>query len=179
MLNTAFILAGGLGTRLSEITKEKQIPKPLVRICEKPIIEWQIEELSSQGIRNFVLGIGYLGNKVREYFNNGQNRGINIFYSEEKELLGTAGALKLAARNYPKLFSESFLMCNGDTLWKIDINKIWEFHKNAKREKCIATLVLVEVEDVSEYGSVVLEKNLIAEFVEKGRKGQGVINSGI
>lgn len=94
MLNnyTAVIQAGGKGTRLIKLTGDN-IPKPLLKVNGKPMIEWQIENIRKYGVRNFVIIIGHLGEKIKEYFQDGSKLGVRIEYVEEKEPLGSAGAL--------------------------------------------------------------------------------------
>ena len=89
---TAVIQAGGKGTRMRELTKD-QIPKPMLMLNDKPMIQWQIENIARYGIREFVIIIGYLGEKITEYFGDGTSLGVNISYIQEKEPLGSAGAL--------------------------------------------------------------------------------------
>ena len=88
----AVIQAGGKGTRLRELTNDK-IPKPLLEINGKPMIEWQIENLIQYGIREVVIIIGHLGEKIQEYFGNGNRWKVKIEYIREKRPLGSAGAL--------------------------------------------------------------------------------------
>ena len=87
----AVIMAGGKGTRLKEMTKD-EIPKPMVKIFEKPILEYQIDVLKENGLKDIIIVIGYLGDKIKQYFKDGKYFGVNITYIEENEPLGTAGA---------------------------------------------------------------------------------------
>ena len=118
----AFILAGGKGTRLKPITNE--IPKPLVPLHDKPILEHTIDLLKKFNIKNIILSIGFKGDKIREYFGNGKRFGVNITYVEEDSPLGTAGPLNLAK----SLLTETFLMCNADELKNINLNDMYMFH---------------------------------------------------
>lgn len=129
----AVIMAGGKGTRLASITKN-EIPKPMALIAGKPILEWQIECLKENGIKDITLIIGYLGNKIREYFNDGSKFGVNINYIEEKEPLGTAGSFF-----YLKdcLKDDYFLLAFGDVIFDVDIERMEKFHNE---KKSIATL---------------------------------------
>lgn len=88
----AIIQAGGKGTRMRELTQDK-IPKPLLLINEKPMIEWQILQLKEYGINEFVLIIGHLGEKIEEYFSDGSKWGVSIKYVRENTPLGSAGSL--------------------------------------------------------------------------------------
>ena len=87
----AVIMAGGKGTRLAALTKD-EIPKPMVPVAEKPLLLWQVERLKENGITDIIMVTGHLGNKIREYFEDGSRFGVTIRYFEEKEPLGTAGS---------------------------------------------------------------------------------------
>ena len=88
----AVIQAGGKGTRMEEITGGK-IPKPMISLNGRPMLEWQIENIKRYGLHEFVIIIGHLGEKVKEYFGDGSRLGVQIRYIEEQEPLGSAGAL--------------------------------------------------------------------------------------
>ena len=85
------LLAGGFGSRISEESIYK--PKPMIEICGKPILQYQIENLRSCGLTEITIGVGHLGNVIKEYFGNGSKFGVNISYFTETHPLGTAGAL--------------------------------------------------------------------------------------
>ena len=89
---TAVIQAGGKGTRMRELTGDR-IPKPMLELGGKPMIQWQVENLKKYGIREFVFIIGHLGEKVKDYFGDGTTFGVHISYVEENEPLGSGGAL--------------------------------------------------------------------------------------
>lgn len=118
----AVILAGGKGTRLSEFTKE--IPKPLIPLNGKPVLEYQINNLSACGIKNITLVVGHLGDKIKEYFGNGSKFGVNINYFHEEKPLGTAGSLFYIKEN----LSKNFILMYGDIICDIDFNRIIQFH---------------------------------------------------
>lgn len=119
----AVIMAGGKGTRLSAVTGG-EIPKPMVQICGKPLLERQIECLVKGGVNEIVIITGYLGNKIKEYFGGGERHGVKISYIEEKEPLGSAGALY-----YLKGEKEDFFLVFGDTVFDIDLKRMMDFHK--------------------------------------------------
>ena len=154
----AIILAGGLGTRLRPLTYTT--PKPLLLIKGKPIIEHAILNFKKHGIEEIVLSIGYMADKIKEYFGDGSKWGIKIDYCVENEPLGTGGALKKAAEG----ISGTFVAINGDNLADFDWTSALASHKknNAK-----ITLSLFPVEDVTQYGIARLEGDKILEFVEK------------
>jgi histidinol-phosphate phosphatase family protein len=124
----AVILAGGRGTRLSSIIK--RIPKPLVKIGEKPIIEHQILLLRRYGIKKIWLLLGYMGEKIREYLGDGKKWGVKIYYHQEKEPLGTAGALKVLEN----FINKDFLVFSGDIMLDIGLQRFIKFHKNKKSD---------------------------------------------
>ena len=112
------ILAGGLATRLKPITEN--IPKGMLPINGKPFLEYQIELLRKNHITNIVLCIGYKGEMIENYFNDGSSFGVNISYSREKSLLGTGGAI----RNAYELLHEKFIILYGDAYLNVDYQKI-------------------------------------------------------
>lgn len=129
----AVIMAGGKGTRLRSITND-EIPKPMAPVAGKPILQWQIEQLRAQGIRDIILIIGHLGHKIREYFQNGNAFGVSIRYIEETVPLGTAGALSMLP---PLLADQDFFLIFGDVLFEIDLSRMIHFHQE---KKAVATL---------------------------------------
>lgn len=129
----AVIMAGGKGTRLASITKN-EIPKPMAIIAGKPILQWQIECLKENGIKDIILIIGHLGNKIKEYFCDGSKFGVNIKYIEEKEPLGTAGSFYYL-KEY--LTEDYFLLAFGDVIFDVDIERMERFHVE---KKSLATL---------------------------------------
>jgi NDP-sugar pyrophosphorylase family protein len=110
----AVILAGGLGTRLGDITKA--VPKPMVPIAGKPYLEHQIRLLAEQGIRDVVLLVGYLGRQIEDHFGDGAAWKVRIRYSREQTPLGTGGALREAG----PLLADAFLLIYGDSYLPID-----------------------------------------------------------
>jgi len=122
----AVILAGGLGVRLKPITET--IPKPLVEINGKPFLEYLIDHLKKNGIKKIILCVAYLGDKIENYFGDGTRFGVEIKYSYEKELLGTAGAIKNAEN---LIETENFLVFNGDTYTQIDLGAFLKSHNSS------------------------------------------------
>ncbi|MDD4354216.1 MAG: sugar phosphate nucleotidyltransferase [Candidatus Nanoarchaeia archaeon] len=155
----AFILAGGKGTRLRPITYE--IPKPMVLIHGKPLLQHTIELLKKYDITDIILSIGYMGDKIKEYFGNGSKFGVKITYVEESEPSGTAGALRLA-----KLLLDNcnFIMINGDNLYNIDYA---ELIQHSLTNAAVATIALTTVADPSKFGVAKMKGNKIVDFVEK------------
>lgn len=110
----AVILAGGKGTRLRPFTHS--LPKPLLPIGEKPIMEILIERLAAAGLREIIVSVGYNEHLIRAYFEDGKRWGVDISYSSEVEPLGTAGPLRLLRNRLDK----TFVLVNGDTLTDLD-----------------------------------------------------------
>ena len=124
----AVIMAGGKGTRLQSIAAD--IPKPMVRVMGKPILEYQIESLKSCGITDITMIVGHLGRVIMDYFGAGQAWGVTIEYIEEKQPLGTAGALYYL-KSQPK---EDFFLVFGDLLLDLDWNRFMAFHRRHEAE---------------------------------------------
>ncbi|SDB29040.1 D,D-heptose 1,7-bisphosphate phosphatase [Pseudobutyrivibrio sp. YE44] len=121
----AVIQAGGKGTRMVSLTHD-QIPKPMLELNGKPMIQWQIENVAKYGIKEFVIIIGHLGEKIKEYFGNGSSFGVSIRYIEEKEPLGSAGALYYLNEFYS---DRDYILIFGDVMFCIDWNRIISFHE--------------------------------------------------
>ena len=117
------IMAGGKGTRIASVNSE--VPKPMIPILDKPILQYQIECLRSQGYDDIILVVGHLGHVIKDYFEDGKKFGVNIEYVVETEPLGTAGALYLLKE---KLDGDFLLLC-GDVIFDIDVDRFYKFHK--------------------------------------------------
>lgn len=117
------IMAGGKGTRIASVNSE--VPKPMIPILDKPILEYQLDCLRAQGYTDIILVVGHLGHVIQNYFGDGSKFGINIEYVVETEPLGTAGALYLLKDK----LTEDFLLLCGDVIFDIDVNRFYEFHK--------------------------------------------------
>jgi mannose-1-phosphate guanylyltransferase len=153
------ILVGGQGTRLRPLTSA--VPKPVVRLVDRPFIAFMLEWLRGHGIDDVIMSCGFLADGVRSVLGDGSQLGIRLRFVEESEPRGTAGALKLAE----PMLDERFLMLNGDVLTDIDLTTQIAQHRSSGAR---ATLALVPVPDPSAYGVVVLrEDRSVSEFVEK------------
>lgn len=125
------IMAGGKGTRIASVNAE--VPKPMIPILDKPILEYQLECLRDQGYDDFILVVGHLGHVVQDYFGDGSGIspatgkpfGVKIEYVVETEPLGTAGALFLLKEK----LGEDFLLLCGDVIFDIDVKRFYDFHK--------------------------------------------------
>ncbi len=118
------IMAGGKGTRIASVKSD--VPKPMIEICGKPILLWQIESLKDQGLTDITLVIGYLGHIIKDYFGDGSQLGVNINYFVEDSPLGTAGAL------FKMNLEEDFLLLCGDVILDVDYHRFIEFHRANK-----------------------------------------------
>lgn len=128
----AVIMAGGKGTRLAELTRDA-IPKPMVRLLDKPLLEWQVECLHRNGVDDIIMVIGHLGEVIRDYFGDGGRWGVKIRYFAEREPLGTAGALP----EIRDMLAEEFILLFGDLLLDVDFKRMAEFHRE---HEALATL---------------------------------------
>ena len=115
------IMAGGKGTRIASIKSD--VPKPMIEICGKPILKYQIDNLRQCGLTDITLVIGHLGHVIKDYFADGQRFGVNISYFVEDHPLGTAGALF----QMPQLTDDFLLLC-GDVMLDVDFEKFIRFH---------------------------------------------------
>jgi len=151
------ILAGGLGKRLRPYTET--IPKPLIEISEKPFLEYKLNQLRNFGTKKILLCVGYLGEKIEEYFKDGKDFGLDIKYSYEKELLGTAGAIKLAES---LIETNPFIVMNGDTYLNFDIAKLNE------DESSKIIMVVANATNPLEQELVEIERDTITNFHQRG-----------
>lgn len=117
------IMAGGKGTRIARINSE--VPKPMIPIEGKPILEYQINTLKNQGYTELILIVGHMGNAIQEYFEDGSKFGVRIQYITEESPLGTAGALFFLKEQ----LKEDFLLINGDIIFDVDIQRFWAYHR--------------------------------------------------
>ena len=116
------IMAGGKGTRIAQVNAT--VPKPMIPIEGKPILEYQIETLKNQGYTDIILIVGHMGNVIQEYFGDGAEFGVQISYIIEEQPLGTAGALYFLKDD----IKDDFLMLNGDIIFDVNIQKFLEYH---------------------------------------------------
>jgi len=128
------VMAGGKGTRISSINSE--VPKPMIKIDGKPILEHQINFFKKNGIKNFVFVVGYLKDSIIDYFKDGKKFDVNIDYVIEDQPLDTAGSF-FYLKEYIK--NEDFILVNGDIIFDIDIDKIIKFHKEKKADVTLCT----------------------------------------
>lgn len=152
-------MAGGEGGRLRPLTCN--IPKPMMPILDKPIMEYTIELLKNSGIKDIAVTLQYLPDEIIRYFGDGKDFGVNIRYFIEEFPLGTAGSIK----NVEEYIDDTFIVISGDALTDIDLIKAIEHHN---QKNAFVTVVLKKVSIPLEYGVVVTNKDgQIAAFLEK------------
>ena len=169
----AIILAGGRGNRLGSIIET--IPKPLIEVKGKPLLQWNIELLRSHGIKEIMISVGYMADKVKEYFGDGEKFGVKIFYTQDEFPLGTAGPIK----KVKDFVTETTIVCNADELKDIDLDEMYEYHKN---NQGLCTIALTTVDDPSAFGVALLNGDKIVTFIEKPSRENApsnLINAGL
>ncbi len=173
----AFVMAAGVGSRLDPITK--YIPKPLVPICNTPVMEYNISLLKKHNFKTIYANLHYFPKQIKDFFGNGEKFGVKITYSYEKNLLGTAGGVKKMAKIASLKNGENILVLSADVLTNIDLSAMIDFHK---KKKSFATIALTKVKDTKEFGVVLIDKkNKIVDFEEKpkSRPISNFVNTGI
>ncbi|HEY0382091.1 MAG TPA: NDP-sugar synthase [Candidatus Elarobacter sp.] len=159
----AMILAGGMSTRLYPLTK--QVPKPIVPVAGEPISGHVMRWLSSFGYDEVAINVFYLAELVEAAFGDGSRYGVKLHYLHERELTGSAGALK----QMEGWFDGTFVVVGCDDLTDADLASLVRFHKE---RGALATIGLLEVDEVDQYGVVILDDNgRITGFQEKPAKG--------
>ena len=123
-IDVAVIMAGGKGSRLLSITND-EIPKPMVPVDGKPLLEYQVEKLKTYGIKKIVMIVGHLGEKIVDYFKDGKDFGVEIDYIFEREPLGTAGAFYYLK---DKIDAKDFMLVFGDIFFDMDFDRMEDFH---------------------------------------------------
>ena len=156
--NKVVLMAGGLGTRLTPLTNS--IPKPMLHVGSKPILETIIENFVCYGYCDFILSVNYKSHIIEEYFGDGRKFGVNIRYVHEKKQMGTAGALSLMRKE----LNEAFFVMNADLLTNINFEQLHDFHK---LNKSFATMAVREYDLQIPYGVVNILDGLIASIEEK------------
>lgn len=165
------ILAGGLGLRLRPITEK--VPKPMIEVAGKPILEWQLEWYKRHGFRRFVFLVGYKWEVISEYFGDGRRWGVEIRYSREEEPLGTAGALRNAL---PQIDSDSIVMSNGDVITTLNPLRLLQILESSTE----TDIVIAAVELPSPYGVLdISPEGVIKGFREKPLIKNVWINAGV
>ncbi|MCC6436061.1 MAG: NTP transferase domain-containing protein [Acidimicrobiales bacterium] len=170
----AVIMAGGEGSRLRPLTSN--LPKPMMPLVNRPMMEHVVNLLARHGFDEIVVTVAYLASSIRNYFGDGSEFGVKMFYATEESPLGTAGSV----RNAMAELQERFLVISGDVLTDIDLSAIWATHVE---KGALATIGLTPVDNPLEFGIVITrEDGSIERFLEKPSWGQvfsDTINTGI
>ena len=167
-------MAGGEGSRLRPLTSG--VPKPLVPVVGKPVMEHILRLLRKHGITDVVVTLQYLGSAIRDYFGDGSDFGVDITYVVEDSPLGTAGSVK----NAQEFLDEPFIVISGDAMTDIDLTKVMQYHEE---KGAAATIVLTSVPNPLEFGVVITNPDgTINRFLEKPSWGEvfsDQVNTGI
>lgn len=170
----AVILAGGKGTRLRPLTCN--IPKPMVPLLDRPVMEYTIELLKKHGIKEIAVTTQHLPEVIRQYFGDGSEFGVHLHYFDEDTPLGTAGSVK----NAEEFLDETFIAISGDALTDFDLSAAVAFHRE---KQAVGTLMLARVELPLDFGVVVTNGDgEITRFLEKPSWGEvfsDTVNTGI
>ena len=170
-IREAIVLAGGLGTRLREAVPD--LPKCMAPVNGKPFLHYLLTYFQQQGIERFLLSFGYKHELVSDYFAS-SSQDFNVSYIVENEPLGTGGGIQLAM---PAVKGKNVLVLNGDTFFKIDLNRFSNFHNTVGAE---CSLALKPMKQFDRYGVVELGADYkITSFKEKRPYEQGSINGGV
>jgi D,D-heptose 1,7-bisphosphate phosphatase len=163
-------MAGGKGTRIASIKSD--VPKPMIEICGKPILLWQIENLKACGLTDITLVIGHLGQVIRDYFQDGNSFGVRISYFEEKEPLGTAGALFKMQE-----LTDDFLLLCGDVMMDVDFQRFIRFHQEHQAWASLmahpnghpydSSLLVTEILPPTEKGGLPIDTHRVRKWINK------------
>lgn len=172
----AVVMAGGEGTRLRPLTLD--VPKPFIRVAGKPAMEYALDALVAAGIQDIIVTTFYKPERLIQHLGGGAKLGARIFYSVEDEAMGTAGGV---AKCLPLLGEDTVVVLSGDVIADVNVKALVEAHK---KSGAVASMALAEVEDVTEYGIVGLDKTgRIVRFKEKPKTKEeafsNLINAGI
>ncbi|MEP9411284.1 MAG: NTP transferase domain-containing protein [Candidatus Brocadia sp.] len=168
----AIILAGGLGTRLRKVIND--VPKPMAPIGGRPFLAYLVLQLVQWKTKEIILSIGYKGDVIKAYFGNGKRFGVKFRYSEEKEPLGTGGAIR---KSLTYLDDKQFIVMNGDSFLNVDFHELVSCHSDWHAK---ATIGLVHTQNTSRYGRVERnEHGEVVRFLEKSPERDGLINGGV
>lgn len=154
------IMAGGLGTRLRPLTFS--IPKPLLPVGEKPILEIILSKLKQQNLKDVIISVGYKSELIKTYFQDGSKFGVKIDYFDEEKRLGTAGPLRMIRDKFQ--IREPFIVMNGDILTKLDFKKMINCHLDKKSD---LTVGIKKHKSQTPFGVIHLDGDSIKEIKEK------------
>ncbi len=168
----AIVLAGGFGTRLKTVVDS--VPKSMAPVNGRPFLEYLLDFLEESGVRRVVLSVGYMHHVISDHFGD-RYKSLEVDYSTEEEPLGTGGGIRLA---FWKIRGERAFALNGDSIFRIGLTEMMDFHL---QKKAGITIALRRVPDTSRYGNVRMNnRKMITDFAEKSGVGKtGFINGGI
>ena len=156
--NKVVLMVGGLGSRLRPLTDE--LPKPLLEVGNKPILETIIANFSKYGFKNIILSVNYKSQMIKDYFGDGSKLGVQIEYLHEEQRMGTAGALSLIKDR----LTEPFFVMNGDLLTNVNFEHMLEYHLS---NQAMATMGVREYDFQVPYGVVNIDEHQIISIEEK------------
>ena len=156
--NPVLIMAGGLGTRLKPLTDE--IPKPMLKVGNKPILQTIIEQFKEFGFTNILISVNYRADIIENYFRDGKDFGVSIKYIKETKRLGTAGAIKLAE----KYLNRAFFVINGDILTNVNFYNLLQHHQSSKALMTIGSRIY---ETQVPYGVLNVDESCVTSLHEK------------
>jgi len=166
----AIILAGGFGTRLRRVVSD--VPKPMALVNEKPFLQYILDYLKKQGVCRVVLAVGYMHEKIKNFFGD-QYAGMELIYSIEKAPLFTGGAIKQALMQCK---NDEVFVINGDTFFDVDLTAMQHFHE---RNGSDLTLAIRYMTNFERYGTLERKQDRIVAFHEKKKTKAGYINGGV
>jgi len=165
----AVILAGGLGTRLRPYTLF--MPKPMLPLGDKPVLEHLISWLCKNGMTDIVICVGYLRRMIEDYFKDGKELGVKITYARTNTPMGTAGQLKSAE----KFIDGTFLCVYGDSIYDFDVKDMIDSHNE---KKALATIALIPYKTTLKYGFIDIDENGLVKRWREKPSIEGLINIG-
>jgi D-glycero-alpha-D-manno-heptose 1-phosphate guanylyltransferase len=168
----AIVLAGGFGTRLKDVVSN--LPKSMALVCQRPFLEYLFDFLIAQRVTKVVLSVGYKHEVISGHFRE-HYKSLAVEYAIETEPMGTGGGIRLALW---KIEGKRALVLNGDSLFRVNLRAMMDFHL---KKKGVATLALRKLDDTCRFGRVSLKRGgRISGFEEKGlATGPGYINGGV
>jgi dTDP-glucose pyrophosphorylase len=170
MSNTVVIMAGGLGSRLYPLTKDT--PKPMLLVNNKPILERIIEKLIDNGFKKFYISINYLGEQIKDYFQDGLKWNISIKYIEETKKLGTAGSISYLNNK----IKEPFIVMNGDIITDLNFIDLINFHLKTKN---LSTMCVYRKSYQIPFGVIEFNNKKEITHIKEKPKNEYYINMGI